>query len=177
MNSDNKLGIAGGFIYNIINGREVPAFVNPRNVGGPLQTYRRACLKEIGGFFPNAPHEDTVGLIMARMKGWSTRSYADLEVLHHKTATWHGPRRLKAKYKLGICDYIMGSTAIWEALRCLKEIPESPPFIGSLLRMVAYCLAPLHATKVLSPEVLRYVRREQYGTLRTEILGRLHAKH
>jgi biofilm PGA synthesis N-glycosyltransferase PgaC len=176
MESDDALGIGGGFIFNIIAGREVPAFVNPRNVGGAMQMFRRKCWEEIGGYVPYA-HEDTVALIMARMKGWRTQSFADLKVLHHKTATWHGRKRLKAKYKLGVFDYIMGDTVPWEILRRAKEIPQSPVILGSCLRLVGYCKGLVSEKKVLPQEVLKFVRRDQFSTLRTAVLDRLYAKH
>jgi glycosyltransferase involved in cell wall biosynthesis len=176
MESDDALGIGGGFIFNIIPGREVPAFVNPRNVGGPMQMFRRACWEAIGGYVPYA-HEDTVALIMARMKGWRTQSFADLKVLHHKTATWYGRKRWKAKYKLGVYDCIMGDTVLWEILRCAKEIPQSPAILGSCLRFVGYCKGVVSEKKVLPQEVLKFVRREQLSTLRTTVLDRMFANH
>jgi biofilm PGA synthesis N-glycosyltransferase PgaC len=122
---DPSLGIGGGFIYNVVDGKNVPAFVNPRNVGGALQFFRAACFHDIGGYIPGG-HEDTIALIAARMNGWKTRSFPDLAVYHHKTKNWVGFSRWRAKYKLGIYDYAMSYSLLWEVLRCLKEIREAP---------------------------------------------------
>jgi glycosyltransferase involved in cell wall biosynthesis len=172
MESDDGLGVGGGFIFNIIAEREVAAFTNPRNVGGPMQLFRRECWETIGGYVPYA-HEDTVALIMARMKGWHTRSFADLKVLHHKTATWHGRKRWKAKYKLGVLDYMMGDTVAWEVLRCAKEIPESPAILGSCLRFFGYCKGLIWEKTVLPQEVLKFVRRDQYQTMKRVLQKKL----
>lgn len=167
---DTTLGMGGGYIYNVIDSKQVPAFVNQRNVGGPLRMFRRSCYEDIGGYVPYA-HEDTVALITARMKGWSARSFAELKVYHHKTTSWTGIRRCKAKYRLGIFDYIMGDSPLWETLRCLKEIAESPAVLGYCLRLVGYAKGITCEKRVLPPEVLRYIRQEQNSWLRTAISG------
>src|ERR1039458_2475457 len=122
--------------------------------------FRRGCYEEIGGYVLYG-HEDTVALITARMKGWSTRSFAELKVYHHKTTSWTGIRRCKAKYRLGIFDYIMGDLLLWETLRCLKEIAESSALLGSCLRLVGYARGMICEKRALPPEVLQYIRQEQ----------------
>jgi glycosyltransferase involved in cell wall biosynthesis len=168
---DTTLGIGGGYIYNVIGGNLVPAFVNQRNVGGPLQMFRRSCYEEIGGYVPYG-HEDTIALITARMKGWSTRSFAELKVYHHKTTSWTGLRRCKAKYRLGIFDYIMGDSLLWETLRCLKETAESPAVLGSCLRLVGFVKGMICERKVVHPSVQQFVRSEQHRLLKDVFLKR-----
>jgi poly-beta-1,6-N-acetyl-D-glucosamine synthase len=168
---DKTLGIGGGYIYNVIDGKQVPAFVNQRNVAGAMQMFRRTCYDDIGGYVPYG-HEDTIALIHARMKGWSTRSFSELKVYHHKTTSWTGLRRCLAKYRLGIFDYVMGDLFLWEILRCLKEIAESPAFVGSFLRLVGYAKGMINEKRLLPLEVQRFIRQEQRSRLRTVFLRR-----
>jgi len=169
---EQDLGIGGGFIYNVVEGNNVPAFVNPRNVGGALQFFRAACFRDIGGYVPWG-HEDSIALIAARMKGWATKSFPDLKVYHHKTANWAGLRRCKSKYRLGMLDYVMSDSVPWVALRCLKELGETPPVVGSLARFVGYLVGSVRERKVLAPDAQRYVRNEQYRTLKNALSSRL----
>jgi poly-beta-1,6-N-acetyl-D-glucosamine synthase len=172
---DPRLGIGGGFIYNVVDGSNVPAFVNPRNVGGALQFFRVACFREIGGYVPGA-HEDSIALIAARMKGWTTKSFPDIKVYHHKTTNWVGPRRWKSKYKLGMIDYVMSDSLPWVVLRCLKELRETPPVVGSFARFAGYLVGAMTESKVLTPDAQRYVRNEQYRILINAVSDRLRTR-
>jgi len=169
--NDPRLGLGGGYIYNVIRDEDVPAFVSSRNVGGALQLFRRQCFEEIGGY-ASCGHEDTIALVRARMEGWTTRSFADLKVLHHKTAGWTGLRRCRSKYRLGVSDYIMNDSLLWVLLRCLKELRETPPVVGSVLRLSGYLAGLLTETKSPPPEVQRFVRQEQYRLMKEAFLGK-----
>jgi glycosyltransferase involved in cell wall biosynthesis len=86
MDADPGIGIGGGFVYNQADGRREPYFINPDVVGGPAQIFRRPVFEAIGGYIPWG-QEDTIAQIMVRMHGYRVRSFADLEVLHHKVAS------------------------------------------------------------------------------------------
>jgi biofilm PGA synthesis N-glycosyltransferase PgaC len=166
-----RLGVSSGFVYNVIGDRLVPHFVNERNVCGALQFFRRECFFDIGGYVPYG-HEDTIALIMARMRGWITRSFPDLRILHHKSAGCTGRPRYRAKYRLGTYDYIMSDCLAWELLRCAKECTDTPFIVGSCLRLTGYFKAMVRDKKVLPPAVQNFVRQEQYRLMKSYILGR-----
>src|SRR5215471_12754401 len=81
--SEPKLGVAGGSIYHMMEGRlaleNCPAF----HVRGATKIYRRACWEAIGGFL-QAPGWDTLDEVKAQMLGWATRSFPDIQVIHHR---------------------------------------------------------------------------------------------
>jgi len=166
-----QLGLAGGFIYNNIDGKLRPYFTNPRNAGGPLQLFRRECYEDIGGYVTYG-HEDTIAGIMARMHGWKTGSFADLVIEHHKVASCTGWRRCRSKYLLGAYDYLHSDTILWEILRCLKELRDTPYVIGSFLRLAGYFNAVIQQQRLLPPDVHQFVRNEQYQTLARAVQGK-----
>ena len=83
-----KLGIAGGMIFEPLNGRFMPRYLSePQYVPGAVQLFRRACFDQVGGYaLSRCGGEDTIAVVTARMKGWETRSVPGLQVFHHKVA-------------------------------------------------------------------------------------------
>jgi poly-beta-1,6-N-acetyl-D-glucosamine synthase len=167
-----QVGVAGGYIYNNIDGRLRPYFTNPRGCGGPLQLFRRKCFEDIGGYLPYG-HEDTIAGIMLRMRRWESRSFPDLIIEHHKIANCSGWRRCRSKYLLGSYDYLHCDTPLWEILRCMRELWDTPYVIGSFFRLAGYFKAVVMEDKVLPPEVQKFVQREQYQKLARTVLGNL----
>ena len=85
-----RLGVGGGVICYVTNGvkefEPSPVF----HVRGATKIYKRGCWDAIGGFWP-APGWDTMDEVKANMLGWSTRSFLDLHIVHHrKTGTADG---------------------------------------------------------------------------------------
>jgi len=78
-----RLGVGGGVMCYIENGKKSfeanPAF----HVRGATKIYKRACWDAIGGFWP-APGWDTMDEVKASMLGWTTRSFPELHLLHHR---------------------------------------------------------------------------------------------
>jgi len=166
-----RLGIAGGFIYNVVNRKLVPHFTKPENVAGALQTFRRECFEDIGGYVSYG-HEDTIACFTAKMRGWEVRSFPHLTIEHHKVGNCSGWRRGRAKHVLGAYDYLHGDILVWELLRCAKETSEAPYVVGSCLRLAGYLKAMITQQKLLSRDFYRFVRAEQYRKLARAVLGR-----
>src|SRR5262249_26760728 len=95
--SEPQLGIGGGEIYHDMNGN-VKLEGNPKfHVRGATKIYRRACWEAIGGLV-SAPGWDTIDEVKANMLGWSTRSFTELHLIHHRlTGSAEGlvPDRIK----------------------------------------------------------------------------------
>src|ERR1035438_8955527 len=85
--ADSKLGIGGGTICSHVNGvLEVESKIDPVfHVRGATKIYRRACWEQIGGLI-RAPGWDTVDEVKANMLGWSTRTFPELKLVHHRPA-------------------------------------------------------------------------------------------
>ena len=82
---DPKLGIGGGLIHNSDGNKLwVEKSNDPRfHVRGATKIYRRACWEDIGELI-RAPGWDTLDEVKANMKGWTTNTFMDLPIIHHR---------------------------------------------------------------------------------------------
>jgi len=162
---DNEnLGIVGGWIYELQDGKYKERFGNPeRNVPGSTQLFRKVCFEMIGGYIPlKMGGEDTTAEVMARMNGWETKCFPDLRVFHHRITGTEKCNTLYARYHQGKEDYFLGYHPMFEALKCLARIKEKPLVIGSIFRFFGYIEGLLSRKPIVIPnEVVKYLRKEQ----------------
>ena len=79
-NEDSKLGMCGGAMYCLKDGRMELEKHPTLHVRGPIKLYRRECWDDIGGLM-NAPGWDTVDEIQANRLGWHTKTFLDLKAI------------------------------------------------------------------------------------------------
>jgi len=103
---DEKLGIGGGGIYHIIEGKEVLEEDHAFHVRGATKIYRRACWNDIGGLFV-VPGWDTLDEVKANMLGWKTRGFPELKVIHLRF-TGEAEGSWRNAVKNGKASYISG---------------------------------------------------------------------
>ena len=102
--AEPRLGIACGQLSETVDGvtRTIP--IPAHHVHGALKLYAVDCLAQIGGLQPRLGW-DTIDEAYARMRGWSTRSFADPIAIHHRPlASRDGVLRGRARH--GACAYI-----------------------------------------------------------------------
>jgi poly-beta-1,6-N-acetyl-D-glucosamine synthase len=163
---DPKLGIGGGMISHPVNGSLVsespgdPAF----HVRGATKIYRRACWDELGGLMI-APGWDTIDELKANMLGWTTRSFPEIPLQHHRyTGTVDGT--WKNQVKFGLANYITGYHPLFMAVKCLKRLPSKPFLVGSVGLWWGFCRGYLQRIpRVKDPALICYVRRQQINKL------------
>ena len=162
------LGISGGFIFEQHKERFESRPANTtRSVAGGIQLFRRYCYESIGGH-QSMPHggEDWLCEIMARKKGWEVISFRDIVAFHHNPS---GAKRgaLKDAIRQGKMDYSVGSHPLFELIKCVRRLQDSPFGLRALLRLLGFtCSAIKGARKDVSVEVVDYLRREQMHRLR-----------
>jgi glycosyltransferase involved in cell wall biosynthesis len=81
---DLTLGIAGGGLYNDVNGALILEKDPEFHVRGALKMYRRQCFQDIGGLTTEIGW-DTIDEVYAWSKGWNTRSFYQYKVLHRRS--------------------------------------------------------------------------------------------
>ena len=159
-----KLGICGGAIYNIINGRleleKSPQF----HVRGATKIYERDCWIALGGLI-KAPGWDTLDEVKANMLGWQTKSYDDLKIIHHRhTGAADGTWRNFVKN--GRANYISGYHPLFMFTKSIKRIIEKPYLIGSLGLLYGFISGYLkNISQVDDKALINYVRRQQINRL------------
>ena len=170
---DPSLGLAGGMVSSLIEGRFVSQQVALDSVAGAVQLFRRACFEEVGGYLalPNGGI-DAAAEITARSRGWRVRTLPDLCVLEHRRTGGAAGRPLAARMREGRRLHGLGYTFSFFLVRCLRRSVENPALIGSVAALVGYLLARMrHDPLALPPEVIRFLRHEQNGKL-LRALGR-----
>jgi len=162
--SDRRLGVGGGVICNVIDGvkqvEECPAF----HVRGATKIYRRECWEMIGGFWP-APGWDTMDEVKASMLGWTSRSFPDLQLLHHRlTGTAEG--YWDGIVKNGRANYICGYHPLFMISKCLARLFRKPYIVGSVGLFYGFASGYIkHIPQVDDAKTIRYLRSQQLKRL------------
>lgn len=161
---DPRLGVGGGVIcYLEEDGskrfEECPEF----HVRGATKIYRRACWEAIGGFWP-APGWDTIDEVKANMRGWSTRSFGDLHLVHHRlTGSADGP--WGGLIKNGRANYISGYHPLFMIAKCGSRLLRGQ-FRSPLALFYGFLTGYLkRIPRVKDPEMIRYLRGQQLKRL------------
>jgi len=162
--SDPKVGIGGGTVYNISNGK-VEVERNPSfHVRGATKIYGRACWEALGGLLPAAGW-DTLDEVKATMLGWRTRSFADVLVLQRRpTGSIDGAWRDYVKN--GLANYISGYHPLFMLFKCLKRALEKPYLVASLGLTCGYLAGYWRRVpQVNDPALIAYLRSQQIRRL------------
>lgn len=162
--NDPTLGVGGGVICYIENGKKIfepnPVF----HVRGASKIYRRACWEAIGGFWP-APGWDTMDEVKANMLGWTTRSFGDLHLQHHRpTGAADGVWRDLVKN--GKANYICGYHPMFMLAKCFRRLWQYPYLIGSVALLYGFLSGYFRRIpQVNDRQTIIYLRRQQLGRL------------
>lgn len=124
-----SLGIGGGAIYAKVGDRlhleKAPSF----HVRGGTKIYRRECWEQLDGLFCGLGW-DTVDEIKANQLGWTTRTFSDLRLVHHRgSGTAWGA--WGSAVNDGEADYVVGYHPLFFCLKCARHIFNSPYLIRS----------------------------------------------
>ncbi len=165
MDADPALGIASGQNYLPRAGRaplrEEHAAFHP--VGG-ARAWRRGCFEQIGGLV-RSPGWDTLDLIRARMRGWDTRCFDDLVVLHRRDMSTRSGAR-EGILRLGRICYLLGYDPLYFALRCLYRLRDAPVGLRSLYLIEGFGRAlAARLPRIASDDERRWLRRFQRGEI------------
>jgi biofilm PGA synthesis N-glycosyltransferase PgaC len=167
--ADPGLGVAGGLYYEDLGGSwRAQALGIDRSVAGAVQMFRRACWESIGGYLPiRCGGEDTAAEVMARQRGWETRTFRDLRVWHHRRVGTNGGNVLRAFYNMGWREAVIGYHPLFELARILNRMRSAPILIGGLSHLVGYLSAKVQRQPVGLPvDCVAFLRREQLERLR-----------
>ncbi len=161
---DKKVGIAGGDIYNIINGEMVHEKTPSFHVRGATKIYKNECWDDIGGLI-QAPGWDTLDEVKASMKGWTTRSFSDLKVSHHRvTGAADGTWRNWVKNGQG--SYIVGYHPLFMLAKCAKKSIQKPYVITAAGLLYGFFGGYLRRTpQIKDKELIKYLREQQLRKL------------
>ncbi len=158
-----RLGLAGGFVYEEVNGEFTSRGANrTHSVAHAAQIVRRECYEAIGGYAVlQYGGEDWAAQTSARMKGWDAESIPNLKIFHHRP-TGGGSSQLRSGFRLGKLDYSFGTYPIFEVIKCAIRLPHKPFLIGAIVRMAGFAHSYIRREPfLLSGELVSYMRKEQ----------------
>ncbi|HVU15382.1 MAG TPA: glycosyltransferase family 2 protein [Candidatus Didemnitutus sp.] len=176
---DPTLGVAGTpFLENGYDSAR-DSFEGENHVAGGAQMFRYDCFQQIGGYVPNrAGGIDWVAVTTARMRGWRTRSFQEKRFNHHRVlGTGQHKNILTSLFSYGEKDYYLGGSPIWQIFRIPYRMTKRPIIIGGIALFAGYCWAGVRRIpRAVSPELMRFHRREQMKKLRLLIRSMLRMK-
>jgi hypothetical protein len=165
---DPRLGIGGGVILEDHGDGWEPKLGAPEHVRGALKLYTRECLAAIGGVWERLGW-DGIDEMLARMKGFETRSFEEAEALHHRhTGTADG--RLRGHVRWGEAHWILHHGLPWTVVRAGKVAGTRPRGLSGLAYLYGYGRAA--ARRVPRVDVVGYrqfVRAEQRRRIGTAL--------
>jgi poly-beta-1,6-N-acetyl-D-glucosamine synthase len=170
--TDENLGVIGGRILQMdARGGVREAKASKESVAGAVQFFRKECFDRVGGYQPiPGGMEDGLAEITARYHGWTSRSYADLPVVHHRELGTVGRSVYKARFASGVTEYIIGFGFAYHLLRALSRLFEKPYVVGTVLILAGYIWALLsRQPRVLSGEIRTFMRREHMTRLASRL--------
>jgi poly-beta-1,6-N-acetyl-D-glucosamine synthase len=159
-----RLGIAGGFLHHLENGQKILETHPTFHVRGGAKIYRRECWDQLGGLWVG-PGSDTLDEVKANQLGWSTKSFMDLQISHHRwTGATYG--RWGGVVKDGKTDYVSGYHPLFLCAKAAARLIRRPYVIGALALVYGYLKAGIDKMpRVNDPELIRYLRRQQLAKL------------
>ncbi len=160
--ADARLGVAGtpfveeGRQYNY-------RFTNIDHVSGQCQLFRSACFREIGGYVPvRAGGIDWIAVTTARMKGWTTRTFAGKTYLHLRPMGTGSTNKFWAIFNHGRKDFHLGGHPVFQFCRALYQMSKPPYVIGGTCLLAGYVWAwTIRTKRPISHELMRFHRHEQ----------------
>ncbi len=172
--SSDQLGIAGGVICELVNGKYVAQNLSSNSVAGAVQLFRNQCYQDIGGYIPmKFGGIDAAAEIMARMHEWEVRTIPELRVLHPRRVSTGGKNILQTRFNQGITNHLLGYHPLFHIASCVYRFTDKPYFIGGFISIFGYFFALLKKDKKSIPqEAITFLRAEQLRRLKLSFLNR-----
>jgi biofilm PGA synthesis N-glycosyltransferase PgaC len=153
-----SLGIAGGTCYELEDGVWVPRHVTGDRVRGASRAYRWACLQDVLPL-EDRPGWDGIDELKAVARGWTTKSFVDLEFRHHRALGRRDQSRWRRLYEVGRAAHFTGYRPTYLVLRSLFKARKE---LAALALIGGYAAAAVRREpRCDDPLALDFLRRQQ----------------
>lgn len=152
-----ELGIAGGGLYVHRRGTLELEQAPQYHVRGALKMYRRECFEQIGGIGTQIGW-DTADEVYAWSKGWKTRSFSDIRVIHRRP-TGEGVPQNHIYAERGKAEYLTWSLPLFVLLKSAKLALRRPGHASAFLS--GFLKGYWHNTQRPEDPIFRTTRRRQ----------------
>lgn len=165
--TDPMLGLAGGLVVDCYGGIRRRVGQSLTDIAGAVQLFRRECFESLGGLvaLPEGGW-DAITCVRARMNGFKTRTFLEIEVDHLKPRNIAEGKLVRRTWQLGVREYAVGNHPFFQAIKCGYLCIKPPFLIGGFLRFAAYTSCCLRRRKrMLAPDIISFIRQEQLNRL------------
>ena len=168
--ADPELGIGGGVILEQRGGEWAPTPSAPEHVRGALKLYSARCFADIGGIVERLGW-DGIDETLARMHGYTTRSFATAEA-HHFRETGSADGRLRGHVRWGEAHWILNHGVVWTVARAAKVSRIRPRGASGAAYLYGYARAAVRGVPRVEIDGYRdFVRTEQRQRMSAAVLG------
>lgn len=162
---NERLGIASGYIVVPSGRRYFKERVQADLPVGASKVYRRACFEAIGGL-KRIPGWDTADILSAQMKGWETKCFSDLRLVHYRPTGFQRKGLTKGKFFLGKAQYRFGYSFFYTLLKGLIRLSEKPYVIGGLGIICGHVISMCkRETKYFDEQMIAFLRKKHRAYL------------
>jgi len=164
--SDPRLGMASGKTFLLEGGRKRLEWCHDDHVRGPAKMYSRECFTAIGGLKP-VRGWDMIDETTAQMRGYTTRSFLDLELIHHRPIDARQKKVLRSRFEMGRLYRHLGYHWLYHLVRCLRSaVQDYPRLVGGICLWAGYVDAMLAREPLYDSAYVEWVRRRQLERFR-----------
>jgi glycosyltransferase involved in cell wall biosynthesis len=161
--ADPKLGLAGGAVVDVVDGKVIKGRQYMENVAGATQFFRKECFESLGGLvaLPEGGW-DAITCVVARANGFRTTTFADLRMEHLKPRNASQGNVFSRKWQTGIREYALGNHPLFVIIKCLSRSLEPPIIVAAAVRLTSFFWCYLVRRKrMIDPKLMNIIRNEQ----------------
>jgi glycosyltransferase involved in cell wall biosynthesis len=165
--ADSSLGLVGGLVIDVVDGKEMWSRQYLGDIAGATQFFRRKCFESIGSLVPIPEGGwDAITCVQARACGYRTETFPDLVVEHLKPRNISEGNVLQRNWQMGVRDYALGSHPVFEVVKCAGRVTEFPLLAGAAARLLGFAWCTVsRRRRTISDEIMRKIRREQMNRI------------
>jgi poly-beta-1,6-N-acetyl-D-glucosamine synthase len=165
---DPELGMAGGELVEPRRGSWKRIRIPDYHVHGAMKLYTRECFTAIGGIQERLAW-DTIDETYARMRGYRTQTFGDLEGRHHRPMA-SADGQLRGWARFGECAWILHYSAPWVLMRSAKVAAGPPPLLAGAAFVWGYVRSALRRVeRVPDPAFRAFTRAELRARIRRSL--------
>lgn len=163
LEEDKLLGVIGGTLSEIRNGKKYISRSGTHHVIGAVQFFKRRCFDEIGGIpILHTVGEDSAALIAARIAGWKTETIRDIKFEHLKPTGVSLSSAIEKGFKLGVGDFNIGVSVLFAIGKYIRRLFWRPIIIYGSCYAIGYLYSFVFVRKhEVSTAFIKKYKKEQ----------------
>lgn len=156
-----RLGMASGKTFLMEDGQKKIEWCHDEHVRGPAKMYRAECFEAIDGLVA-VRGWDMIDETRAQMLGWETRSFIDIELIHHRPIDARQSHVLASRYRMGELYHFLGYHPLYHLARSVRSaLQDFPILVGGVALLFGYVSAALRQRERFDEEYVRFVQQKQ----------------